>query len=60
MGDLLLGLKFSSPQIEGGSGRDCIQESAGPHGGQLHVHVVEGAGLVDMETHKPFNACVKW
>ena len=56
VGDLLLGLKFSS----GGTGDGCSDVSAPGPVGQLQVHVVEGAGLVDMETHKPFNACIKW
>ena len=28
--------------------------------GQLQVHIVEGAGLVDEDTHKPFKTVVKW
>ena len=58
VGDLLLGLKFSS------SGADAINDDSShvsaTEPGQLQVHVVEGAGLVDMETHKPFHACIKW
>ncbi|KAL5468866.1 hypothetical protein EMCRGX_G029990 [Ephydatia muelleri] len=57
VGDLLLGLKFSS------SGADAINDDSShvsaTEPGQLQVHVVEGAGLVDMETHKPFHACIK-
>ena len=28
--------------------------------GQLQVHVVEGAGIVDELTHRPFKTFVKW
>ena len=59
VGDLLLGLKFSSYGT-GAIDEDCSHVIAADQSGQLQVHVVEGAGLVDMETHKPFNACIKW
>lgn len=40
---------------EGGVIMDCQ-----PRDGQLQVHIVEGAGLIDENTHKPFNTIVKW
>ena len=51
VGEMLLGLKFS-PRNKEGEGEES--------GGVVKVHVVEGAGLIDQETHKPFNAAVRW
>ena len=65
VGELLLGLKFTeedSPpeddEVDKHNGDvPVIREK---RGGQLQVHVVEGAGIFDEETRKPFNAVVKW
>ncbi len=43
---------------EDGVGVEC--GPAHPREGQLQVHVVEGAGLVDQITHKPYKTLVKW
>ena len=55
MGEILLGIKWSP----GSDGGDSLS-SEGPSDGQLQVYIVEGAGMVDEETHKPFNAFIKW
>ena len=50
MGEILLGVKWNpvDEDVEGGSE------------GQLQVYIVEGAGMVDEDTHKPFNAFIRW
>ena len=55
MGEILLGIKWSP--VTDGSIDDKLD---GPRDGQLQVYVVEGAGMVDEDTHKPFNAFIKW
>jgi len=65
VGELLLGLKYTPEEAEEGNSLNndenngdipVIREGKG----QLHIHVVEGAGIFDEETRKPFNAVVKW
>ena len=65
-GELLLGMKYSSgdlpisqTDLESLSSVSLASES-GEGAGHLQVHVVEGAGIVDEETHKPFNTICKW
>ena len=58
-GELLLGLKFT-PDSRDDNGDEEETEMSVEGEGQLQVHIVEGAGLVDGESHKPFNASVKW
>ena len=55
MGEILLGIKWSPVSDDSTS-----EKLDGPSNGQLQVYVVEGAGMVDEETHKPFNAFIKW
>lgn len=52
VGEILLGIKWS-PVIDDNTGIKSED-------GQLQVYVVEGAGMVDEDTHKPFNAFIKW
>ncbi len=62
IGELLLGLKFT-PEDTGDDLEEGMEElvvNGDSHSGQLQVHVVEGAGLFDDESRKPFNAFVKW
>lgn len=62
-GEILLGIKFGpeggvSPVpgcAENGVIMDC-----NPKEGQLQVHVVEGARLLDEDTNKPYKTVVKW
>jgi hypothetical protein len=54
VGEILLGIKWSP--VTDGSIDDKLD---GPRDGQLQVYVVEGAGMVDEDTHKPFNAFIK-
>ena len=56
MGELLLGIKWSSTVANG----DSEDKLDSPGEGQLQVYIVEGAGMVDEDTHKPFNAFIKW
>ena len=55
VGEILLGIKWS-PVTDSNTG----ERSEGSNDGQLQVYIVEGAGMVDEETHKPFNAFIKW
>ena len=72
-GEILLGIKFSSSDassgtcVLGSSPGTCSEEENGVilnccrlREGQLQVHVVEGARLVDEITNKPFKTVVKW
>ena len=66
-GELLLGIKFTSEDQCGvhdeessQNGLDDVAIDNEEKTGQLQVHVVEGAGIVDELTHRPFNTCVKW
>ena len=49
MGEILLGVKWNpaADEEEGGEGH-------------MQVYIVEGAGMVDEDTHRPFNAFIKW
>ena len=49
MGEILLGIKWNPAVL-------AEDESEG----QLQVYIVEGAGMVDEDTHKPFNAFIRW
>ena len=49
VGEILLGVKWNP-----------VDEEVGEGEGQLQVYIVEGAGMVDEDTHKPFNAFIKW
>ena len=66
VGELLLGLKYTpEEEYEGTSPSNGEHNGDIPvirerSGGQLHIHVVEGAGIFDEDTRKPFNAVVKW
>ena len=65
-GELLLGMKYSSgdPPISQTDLESLSSVSLASEGGEgvghLQVHIVEGAGIVDEETHKPFNTICKW
>ena len=49
VGEILLGIKWNPAVL-------AEDESEG----QLQVYIVEGAGMVDEDTHKPFNAFIRW
>ena len=54
VGEILLGIKWSP-------NTDDKEEIINDHSpGQLQVYIVEGAGMVDEDTRKPFNAFIKW
>ena len=53
-----MGIKWS-PGAESTAGETCKNPEL-PSDGQLQVYIVEGAGMVDEDTHKPFNAFIKW
>ena len=53
MGEILLGVKWN-PAVA------VDDNDRGQSEGQLQVYIVEGAGMVDEDTHKPFNAFIKW
>ena len=53
-----MGIKWSSSTDAAETTTDV--PSNGPSNGQLQVYIVEGAGMVDEDTHKPFNAFIKW
>ena len=59
-----MGIKFSSEivcdEINPDSVSDRLIMDCHPREGQLQVHIVEGAGLVDEDTHKAYNTVVKW
>ncbi|CAI8052856.1 hypothetical protein GBAR_LOCUS28922, partial [Geodia barretti] len=49
VGEILLGVKWNPVDEDVGGGSE----------GQLQVYIVEGAGMVDEDTHKPFNAFIR-
>ncbi len=59
-----MGIKFSpdivSDDINPDSVSDRLIMDCHPKEGHLQVHIVEGAGLVDEDTHKAYNTVVKW
>jgi hypothetical protein len=62
-GEILLGIKFrpeNAPLDVPGCTENGIIMECHPREGQLQVHVVEGARLVDEETNKPYKTVVKW
>ena len=59
IGEILLGLKYR-PQKSCDREGDLPQSDVEEDSGQLHVHIVEGAGICSEDTHQPFNAFVKW
>ncbi len=61
-GELLLGIKYTSDRSPSyNESTNSLLSSEGVEGaGHLQVHVVEGAGIVDEDTHKPFNTLCKW
>jgi len=67
-GEVLLGIKFepekltlSDHRVNGGHSLSSTEASPEEQrGGELHVHVIEGAGLINEETHKPYKTVVKW
>ena len=68
-GEILLGIKFEPEKLElsdnwASNGCSLSSSEASPEeqvkGGELHVHVIEGAGLISEETHKPYKTVVKW
>lgn len=66
VGELLLGLKFTPEEedddhkLENGDVQIAVAKETESKGGQLQVHIVEGAGLFDQDTRKPFNTFAKW
>ena len=59
IGEILLGLKYR-PQKSCDREGDLPQSDVEENSEQLHVHIVEGAGICSEDTHQPFNAFVKW
>lgn len=75
-GELLLGIKFDPDKSDlpegvcvntNGHGLPSSSSSVmspsddlSRSGGELQVHVIEGARLIDQDTHKPFKTVVKW
>ncbi len=60
VGELLLGLKFAPEDSEEVQGEGQEAEPGYSTSGQVQVHIVEGAGLFDDESRKPFNSFVRW
>ncbi len=58
-GELLLGIKYTSDS-DNESTNSLLSIESVEGAGHLQVHVVEGAGIVDEDTHKPFNTLCKW
>ena len=69
-GELLLGIKYDPEKTDllngsvdtshAHSSTEVSPADDQSKGGELHVHIVEGAGLIDEDTHKPFKTVVKW
>ena len=65
-GELLLGLKFTPEEddqdqrLVNGDIQISFAKETDSKGGQLQVHIVEGAGIFDEDTRKPFNTFAKW
>lgn len=51
-----MGIKYTS--VSDDTVGDGVRSVEGA--GHLRVHIVEGAGIVDGDTHKPFNTICKW
>lgn len=62
-GELLLGVKYTSEEVNDAKSPVVenleITVDGNPPGGQLQVHIVEGAGLIDEDTFKPYNTFAK-
>ena len=58
VGEILLGIKWSQTTTDGDNRDNKLHGDVSD--GQLQVYIVEGAGMVNEDSHKPFNAFIKW
>ena len=57
-----MGIKWNPGSVPPGNSPESCRNGGEELGGngQLQVYIVEGAGMMDEDTHKPFKAFIKW